>query len=105
MEEDIGDHQGGFHHNRSMYDHIFDIRQIREEKKEYIKTVLQLFIGFKEAFDSMRKNILYNIFIEFGIPMKPVRLILNEMFSNFCICKHLPDNFPVQLTNYLTLWS
>jgi hypothetical protein len=42
---------------------------------------------------------LYNILIEFGVPMKAVRLIkicLNEMYSKVRICKHLSDNFPIQ---------
>ena len=42
----------------------------------------QLFIDFKKAYDSLRKEVLYNILIEFGIPMKLVRLIKNvsDMF-------------------------
>jgi hypothetical protein len=34
-----------------------------------------------EAYDSVRREVLYNILIEFGVPMKVVRLIkmsLNE---------------------------
>ena len=27
----------------------------------------QLFIAFKEVYDSVRKEVLYNIFVEFGI--------------------------------------
>jgi len=34
----------------------------------------QLFIDFKKAYDSVRKEVLYNILIEFGIPKKLVRL-------------------------------
>jgi hypothetical protein len=34
-----------------------------------------LFIDFKEAYDSVRREGLYNIIIEFGIPMTLVRLI------------------------------
>jgi hypothetical protein len=37
--------------------------------------VHQLFIDFKTAYDSMRREVLYNILIEFGVPMKPVRFI------------------------------
>jgi hypothetical protein len=37
--------------------------------------VLQLFIDFKKAYDSIRREALYNILIEFGIPKKLVRLI------------------------------
>jgi hypothetical protein len=42
---------------------------------------------------------LYNILIEFGVPMKLVRLIkmsLNETYSNVRIGKHLSDSFPIQ---------
>jgi hypothetical protein len=41
----------------------------------------QLFIDFKKAYDSVRREVLYSILIEFGIPLKLVRLIkicLNE---------------------------
>jgi len=34
----------------------------------------QLFIDFKKAYDSVRREALYNILIEFGIPIKLVRL-------------------------------
>jgi len=37
--------------------------------------VHQLFFDFKKAYDSVRRQVLYNIFIEFGIPMKLVKLI------------------------------
>jgi len=37
--------------------------------------VHQLFIDFKKVYDSVRREVLYNILIEFGIPMKPGRLI------------------------------
>jgi hypothetical protein len=41
-------------------------------KWEYNEIVHQLlvFIDFKKAYDSMRREVLYNIFIEFGVPMK-----------------------------------
>jgi hypothetical protein len=54
---------------------------------------------FKKAYDSVRGKVLYNILIEFEIPMKLVRLIkmcLNETYSKVCIGKHLSDSFPIQ---------
>jgi hypothetical protein len=30
---------------------------------------------FQESLDSVRREVLYNILIEFGVPMKPIRLI------------------------------
>jgi hypothetical protein len=47
---------------------FFCIRQILEKKCEYNKTVHQLFIDFKKAYDSVRREVLYNIIIEFGLP-------------------------------------
>jgi hypothetical protein len=47
----------------------------------------------------VRREVLYNILIEFGIPMKLVRLIkicLNETYSKVRIGKHLSDSFPIQ---------
>jgi hypothetical protein len=46
-----------------------------EKKLEYDGTVHQLFIDFKKAYDSVRREALYNILIESGIPRKIVGLI------------------------------
>jgi hypothetical protein len=64
-----------FRRNRSTVDHIFCIRQIPEKEWEQSEAVHQLFIAFKKAYDSVRREALYNILIEFGIPEKLVRLI------------------------------
>jgi hypothetical protein len=45
------------------------------KKWEYNEAVHQLFIDFKKASDSVRREVMYNILIEFGTPMKLVRLI------------------------------
>ena len=97
-EEVIGDHQCGFRRNRSTTDHIFCIRQILEKKWEYNEAVHQLFIGFKKAYDSVRREVLYNILIEFGIPKKLIRLIkmcLTETYSRVRVGKNLSDMFPI----------
>jgi hypothetical protein len=47
----------------------------------------------------VRREVLYNILIEFGVPMKLVRLIkmcLNETYSKVCICNLLSESFPIQ---------
>jgi hypothetical protein len=53
----------------------------------YNETAHQLFIDFKRAYDSVRREILYNILIEFVVPIKLARLIkmfLNETYSKAC---------------------
>jgi sorting nexin-29 len=97
--EITGDRQRGFRRNRSTTDQIYYIHQILEKKWEYSETVHQLFINFKKAYDSVRREVMYNILIEFGIPMKFVRLIemcLNETYTKDLIGKHLSYSFPIQ---------
>ena len=43
------------------------------KKWEYNEEVRQLFIDFKKAYDSVRREILYKILIEFGNPPNGVR--------------------------------
>jgi hypothetical protein len=77
----------------------FYIRQILEKKWEYNGTVHQLFIDFKKAYDSARKEVLYNIVIEFGIPRKLVGLMktcLNETCSTHGM-KHTAESVQAQI--------
>jgi hypothetical protein len=39
------------------------------KKWEYNETAHQLFLDFKKAYDSVRTEVLYNMLIEFGVPM------------------------------------
>jgi len=78
---------------------MFYICQIPEKRWGYNRTVHQLFIDFEKAYDSVRREILYNILTEFGISMKLVRLIemcFNETNSNVHIGKNLSETFPIQ---------
>ena len=57
------------------------------------------FIDFKMAYDSARREVLYNVLIEFGIPIKLVRLIkmcLTETYSRVLAGKNLSDMFPIR---------
>jgi hypothetical protein len=99
VNEIIGDHQYGFCRNRSTMDQIFYIRQILEKQWEYNGMVRQLFIHFKKAYDSVKREVLYNILLEFGVPKKLVRLIkmcLNETYSKVRVGKFSSDKFPIQ---------
>jgi len=61
--------------------------------------VHQLFIDFKNAYDSVKREIFYNILIKFVIPKKRVRLIkmcLNDTYSSVCVGRHLSDMLPIK---------
>jgi hypothetical protein len=52
----------------------------------------EVFINFRKAYDSVMREVLYKILIEFGIPIKSVGVIkmcLNEINSRVCM-------FPIQ---------
>jgi hypothetical protein len=61
--------------------------------------VHHIFVDFKKAYDSVRREVLYNILAEFGIPQKQERLIkmcLNETYSRVRVGKHLSDTFRIK---------
>jgi hypothetical protein len=97
-DEIIWDHQCGFQGNGSTTDQIFYIWQVLEKKWEYNGTVHQLFIDFKKAYESVRREVLHNILIEFGICRKLVGLIkmcLNGTYSIVHTGKYQSDKFPL----------
>ena len=80
-------------------DHIFCTRQILEKKWEYNEEVYQLFIDFKKAYVSVRREVLYKILIEFGIPRNLVSLTkmsLTETYSRVQVGKNVSDRFPIR---------
>jgi hypothetical protein len=89
-----------FGRNRSTTDHIFCIRQILEKRWEYNEAVRHLCVDFKKAYDSIRRDVLCNILIDFGIPLKLVRLIkvcLKQTYSLIRVGKQLYDRFFVRM--------
>ena len=74
------------------------IKYLRK-KWEYNEAVHQLFVNFKTAYDSVRREVLFNTLTEFAIPMKLVKLIkmcLNEPYSRVRVGKHLSDTLPIR---------
>jgi len=74
-EEITGDYQRGFRSNCSTTDRKFCIHQVLEKTWGYNEAVQQLFIDFRKTYDSVGREVLYNILIVFWSPMKLVRLI------------------------------
>jgi hypothetical protein len=52
-------------------------------------TLPQLFTVFNKACDSFRREVFYDTLVEFGVPVKEVRIIkvcLNETYSKVLVC-------------------
>jgi hypothetical protein len=67
------------------------------KKWEYNEAVHRLFIDSKKTYDSVRREVLYNILIEFRITHesgKVIKMCLAERYSKDLVCKHLSDMLP-----------
>ncbi|KAJ4436255.1 hypothetical protein ANN_18886 [Periplaneta americana] len=68
------------------------------DQTEYADRRTSSVIDFKKAYDSVKREVLYDNLIEFGIPKKLVRLIkmcLNEMYRRVRIGQFLSEAFPI----------
>ena len=69
------------------------------KKLECNEAMLRLFIDFKKAYDSVRREVLYNKLVEFGVHMKLVRLMkmcLDETYSRVRVGKYLSDMLTIR---------
>jgi hypothetical protein len=83
----------------STNDPIFYIRQTSAKNREYNCRLHQVFIDLKKAYDSVRREVLYNISVEFVITRKLGGLIkrcLNKDHSTVRTDKKLLDNFHIR---------
>jgi hypothetical protein len=66
-----------------LLDHIFCTGQTPEKKMGYNEAVHQLLTEFKKAYDLVKREVLYNILIEYGIPTKLLRLIKTSLTETY----------------------
>jgi sorting nexin-29 len=77
-ETAIGEYQCGFRPGRSTTDQLIVVRQNAEKFWEYNIDLHQLFIDFRQAYDSINRRKMYEI-QEQGIPQKLIGLIRMTM--------------------------
>ena len=97
-KEIFGYHQCGFRRNRSTIDHKFRIRQILEKKIGIQWTSSSALYRLQES-DSVTREVLYKILMEFGIPRKLLILInlsLTKTYSRVRVGKNVSDRFPIR---------
>jgi hypothetical protein len=74
-ETQVCAYQCGFHAGKSTTDNMFVLRQILEKAWEWNVEVQGLFIDFKAAYITVRRNEVYKAMAELGIPLKLIRLM------------------------------
>nr|XP_042906426.1 uncharacterized protein LOC122270970 [Parasteatoda tepidariorum] len=92
----VGNYQCGFRPQRSTIDQIHTLRQILEKTKEFNIRTFHLFIDFKAAYDSIKRDKLLEAMNEFGIPTKLVsltRATINNVRCRIKIQSHLSEPF------------
>ena len=69
-ERELGEYQCGFRRNRSTIDHILSLRLIKEKCYEYNISIHQLFIDYKEVYDSISRAKLRMVLEEMQVQRK-----------------------------------
>jgi sorting nexin-29 len=78
-ERIIGEYQAGFRPGRCAVDQLFTVKQTLEECWEYNLSMYQIYVDFKQAYDSIQRKKLYTIMYEFGLQHKLARLVRATM--------------------------
>jgi hypothetical protein len=75
VERKIGQYQCGFRKNRSVMDQVFVLKQIMDNSIDQNLPLYMLFIDFKQAYDTMKREKVYEAMRQMGIGDKLIRLV------------------------------
>ena len=88
MEQCLQREQAVFHKHRSYIDVINTLRIILEQTVEWQAILYMTFIDFEKAFDSVKREIIWLMLEEYGIPRKIIQII-KILFDGFkCKISH-----------------
>ena len=81
LEPILRKQQAGFRPHRSCTDHINTLRIIIEQSVEFNTPLYLLFVDFKQAFDSLDRNVMWRILASYGIPAR-IRNIISGLYRS-----------------------
>ena len=67
--------QSGFRANRSTIDQIFILKMTMERRREFNKPLFICFIDITKAYDSVDRELLWKVYLNYGISEKLVNLL------------------------------
>lgn len=73
-ESILPESQCGFRKSRSTVDMIFTARQLQEKCREQHQDLFMAFVDFSKAFDTVQRELLWEVLIRFGCPKKFVNI-------------------------------
>ena len=78
VDEQLREQQAGFRKDRSCTDQIAALRIIIEQSLEWNTSLFLNFVDFEKAFDSLDREVLWNLMAHYGIPQKFINIIRNS---------------------------
>ena len=73
VDHQLGEYKAGFRRGRSCVDQIWSLKRVLENHLS--KDLVVVFVDFKKAYDSVDREVLFNILVEFGIDAKTTAII------------------------------
>lgn len=99
LEPTIRNEQAGFRPGRSCVDHINSLRIIAEQSAEWQAPIHLVFVDFKQAFDSLDRDMMWKILSSRGVSQKLLNIIRGLYNDAKCRVLHrgkIGDEFKVR---------
>ena len=84
----LRENQAGLRPSRSTADQITTLRIIVEQSLEWRTSLCINFIDYEKAFDSLDRNVLWDLMANYGIPSKIISLVKNTYEGTNCRILH-----------------
>jgi hypothetical protein len=88
VDAELRDNQAGFRPNRSCADQIATLRIILEQSQEFRSPLYAGFLDFEKAFDSLDREVLWQLMRHYAIPEKFINIIKNIYSGTQCRIIH-----------------
>ena len=99
MDRILQENQSGFRLSRSTADQITTLHIIVEQSLEWRTALCINFIDYEKAFDSLDRNVLWDLMANYGIPSKIISLVKNTYEGTNCRILHeggLTESFSIK---------